>query len=89
MRSVDFPIDAIVSVVATLSNGSTCEVATVGREGFIEVDAALAARIAHRSAFCQIPGHVARMPIDAFQAELDANREFRTSSCVSCVRARS
>lgn len=79
MQTVDFPIDAVMSVVATLSNGATCEVATVGREGFVEVDAALASRIAHRSAFCQVPGHVARMPIDAFRAELDANREFRTT----------
>jgi CRP-like cAMP-binding protein len=78
MHTVDFPIDAVLSVVATLSNGSTCEVATVGCEGFVEVDAALASRIAHRTSFCQIPGHVARMPIDTFQAELDANREFKT-----------
>ncbi len=78
MRTVDFPIDAVMSVVATLANGSTCEVATVGREGFVEVDAALASTIAHRSSFCQIPGHVARMPIDVFQAEHNATREFRT-----------
>jgi len=77
METVDFPIDAVMSVVATLANGSTCEVATVGREGFVEADAALASRIAHRTSFCQIPGHVARMPIDAFQAELDTNPEFR------------
>jgi CRP-like cAMP-binding protein len=78
MHTVDFPIDAVMSVVGTLSNGSTCEVATVGREGFVEVDAALASRIAQRTSFCQIPGHVARMPIDTFQAELDANQEFKT-----------
>src|ERR1700676_3983180 len=76
MRSVDFPIDTVLSVVATLSNGSTCEVATVGREGFVEVDAALASRVAQRTSFCQTPGHVARMPIDAFQSELDTNPEF-------------
>jgi CRP-like cAMP-binding protein len=87
MRTVDFPIDAIMSVVATLANGSTCEVATVGREGFVEVDAALAARIAHRTSFCQVPGHLARMPVDAFQAELDANPEFKTL-ILRAVRAR-
>jgi CRP-like cAMP-binding protein len=87
MRTVDFPIDAIMSVVATLSSGATCEVATVGREGFVEVDAALAARIAHRTSFCQIPGRLARMPIDAFQAELDANAEFK-ALILRAVRAR-
>ena len=88
MHTVDFPIDAILSVVATLSNGSTIEVATVGKEGFVEIDAALASRIAHRTSFCQIPGHVARMPIDEFQAELDANPEFK-SLVMRAVRARS
>jgi CRP-like cAMP-binding protein len=87
MRTVDFPIDAIMSVVATLSSGATCEVATVGREGFVEVDAALAARVAHRTSFCQVPGHLARMPIDAFRAELDANPEFKTL-ILRAVRAR-
>lgn len=87
MRTVDFPIDAVMSVVTTLANGSTVEVATVGREGFVEVDAALASRIAHRTSFCQIPGHVARMPIETFEAELDANPEFKTLVLRS-VRAR-
>jgi CRP-like cAMP-binding protein len=87
MRSVDFPIDAILSVVATLSNGSTCEVATVGREGFVEIDAALASRVAHRTSFCQIPGRVARMPIGVFEAELRASPEFKTL-VMRAVRAR-
>jgi CRP-like cAMP-binding protein len=87
MHTVDFPIDAVLSVVATLSNGSTCEVATVGHEGFVEVDAALASRIAHRTSFCQIPGHVARMPIDAFVDELDASPEFKRL-VLRAVRAR-
>jgi CRP-like cAMP-binding protein len=87
MHTVDFPIDAVMSVVATLTNGSTCEVATVGREGFVEVDAALASRIAHRSSFCQIPGNVARMPIDVFIDELGANPEFERV-VLRAVRAR-
>ncbi len=87
MRAVDFPIDAVMSVVATVANGGTCEVATVGHEGFVEVDAALASRIAHRSAFCQIPGHVARMTIDAFLAEMDDHPEFKTL-VMRAVRAR-
>jgi CRP-like cAMP-binding protein len=87
MRFVDFPIDAVMSVVTTLRNGSTCEVATIGREGFVEVDAALASRTAHRTSFCQIPGHVARMPVNVFQAELDENHEFKTL-VLRAVRAR-
>lgn len=87
MRTVDFPIDAVMSVVATLANGSTVEVATVGCEGFVEVDAALASRIAQRTSFCQVPGHVARMPIEVFQEELERNAEFR-AVVLRAVRAR-
>lgn len=87
MRTVDFPIDAVMSVVATLANGSTCEVVAVGREGFVEMDAALASLIAHRTSFCQIEGHVARMRIESFQAELEANAEFKTR-VMRAVRAR-
>lgn len=87
MTAVDFPIDAIMSVVATLSTGATCEVATVGPEGFVEVDAALAARVAHRTSFCQIPGHVARIPIDKFRAEIETNSEFN-KLVLRAVRAR-
>ncbi len=87
LTHVDFPIDAVMSVVATLWNGSTCEVATVGREAFVEVDAALASRIAQRTSFCQIPGHVVRMPLDVFQQQLSANTAFRTL-VLRAVRAR-
>jgi CRP-like cAMP-binding protein len=87
MRTVDFPIDAVMSVVATLSTGSTCEVATVGREGFVEIDAALASRVAQRTSFCQVAGRVARVPIDVFQSEMDATPEFRRL-VMRAVRAR-
>jgi hypothetical protein len=38
---VDFPIDAVISIVALLINGATIEVGTVGHEGFVESEAAL------------------------------------------------
>ncbi len=54
MDHVDFPIDAVLSVVATLANGDTVEVGTVGREGFVEADAAL--ELADRAAQLVLPG---------------------------------
>ena len=36
---IDFPIDAVISIVATLRSGDAVEVGTVGREGFIVVRA--------------------------------------------------
>ncbi len=64
---VDFPVDALVSIVSTLENGGMCEVATVGREAFAEVDVALGSRISSRTAFCQTPGTVLRLPVDDFE----------------------
>jgi CRP-like cAMP-binding protein len=69
---VDFPIDAVLSVVATLDNGDTVEVGTVGNEGFVEFDAALGSALAQRTSFCQVGGTVGRMPIGRF-AERMAN----------------
>src|SRR6202022_959639 len=54
MHHVDFPIDAVLSVVATLANGDSVEVGTVGCESFVEADAALDSSIASRTSFCQV-----------------------------------
>jgi CRP-like cAMP-binding protein len=67
---VDFPIDAMVSVMATFASGSSCEVAFVGREGFVEADAALTFEAAARTTICQIPGTVARIRADIFADQL-------------------
>lgn len=66
MQTVDFPVTALLAVMGTLENGTTYELASVGTEGFVEVDAALESVIALRSATCQFPGEVVRFPIDAF-----------------------
>ncbi len=76
MEHVDFPIDAVLSVVATLTNGDTVEVGTVGRESFVEADAALELRLAPRSSFCQVRGLVARMPIGRFQQRMASSVPF-------------
>jgi CRP-like cAMP-binding protein len=67
---VDFPLDAMISVMATFSTGNSCEVAFVGREGFVEADAALTFGAAARMTVCQIAGTVARMRADVFAAQL-------------------
>jgi CRP-like cAMP-binding protein len=70
LRHVDFPLDAMVSIMATFASGSTCEVAFVGREGFVEADAALMYDEVARTTVCQIPGTVARIRADAFAEKL-------------------
>jgi CRP-like cAMP-binding protein len=76
MLTVDFPVTALMSVMGTLESGVTFEVASVGTEGFVEVDAALESDIARRSASCQFSGDVVRMPLEDFQDGLMTSREF-------------
>jgi CRP-like cAMP-binding protein len=70
MGYVDFPIDAVLSVVATLENGDSVEVGTVGSEGFVESDAALGSALSQRSSFCQVGGTIGRMTIARFEARM-------------------
>ena len=73
---VDFPIDAVLSVVATLENGDTIEVGTVGSEGFVESDAALGSPLSQRTSFCQVRGTVGRMTIGRFEARMATSGSF-------------
>jgi CRP-like cAMP-binding protein len=79
MNHVDFPIDAVLSVIATLKSGESVEVGTVGCEGFVESDAALESTLASRSAFCQVEGRVGRMSIGRFEQQMAANGGFARS----------
>lgn len=68
MLTVDFPLPrTLLSVIGTLSDGSTAEVASVGPEGFVEIDAALHHIVAKRTSICQFAGDVIRIPIADFQ----------------------
>jgi CRP-like cAMP-binding protein len=73
---IDFPIDAVISIVATLRSGDAVEVGTVGREGFVETDAALESDTFRRGSFCHVSGNVARMSLRRFQERMDENTSF-------------
>ena len=74
-RYVDFPIDAVLSVVITLANGDTCEVMAIGREGASGMEAAGGGTV-QRTTFCQVPGRSARMPNAAFMRTLRQSPAF-------------
>jgi CRP-like cAMP-binding protein len=76
MQHVDFPIDAVLSVVATLKNGDSVEVGTTGSEGFVETDAALSSSLSRRTAFCQVRGRVLRMSIERFEHRMSTSLSF-------------
>jgi CRP-like cAMP-binding protein len=76
MEHVDFPIDAMVSVIATLEDGDVVEVGAFGREGFVEVDAVLESYVARRATCCQVAGQVARMPMARFALRMETSPPF-------------
>jgi CRP-like cAMP-binding protein len=76
IEHVDFPIDAVLSVVATLENGDTVEVGTVGSEGFVESDLALSSAHSQRTSFCQVRGTVGRMSAGRFEARMATSSSF-------------
>ena len=79
MAYIDFPIDAVLSVVATLKNGATIEVGTVGSESFVESDAALGSSFSARTSFCQVEGRVGRMSLERFEWRMKESDLFARS----------
>lgn len=72
---VDFPVDAVLSVVTRLLDGNTCEVGTIGNEGAAGIDVAFGATLL-RTTVCQVEGQIARLPRRAFLQAVDASRTF-------------
>jgi CRP-like cAMP-binding protein len=67
-----FPCSGEHSILATMEDGSTAEVGTVGYEGFSTVDLLMGSDIATETTVCQIPGEAVRMPAARFR-ELTAD----------------
>lgn len=73
---VYFPINSIVSIVASTANGEMAEVGVVGREGAVGIDVAMgASRSPHLSMF-QIAGPSFRISSSEFEKEFRRNGVF-------------
>lgn len=72
---IDFPIDAVLSIVTTMLDGSACEVGTIGNEGASGIEVAFGATLL-RITVCQVEGDIARIDRVHFLAALDENRQF-------------
>jgi CRP-like cAMP-binding protein len=59
VENVYFPIDAVVSLVVTLSDGDVTEAAMVGNDGVVGASSALDGKIAFSRAIVQLPGQAA------------------------------
>lgn len=77
IRFVYFPLDGVVSLLATMADGAAVEVASVGREGMVGLPAFLGARSLAGQAFAQIPGRAARLGADALREATAASGPLR------------
>lgn len=75
---VYFPVTAVVSIMASLSNSQSVEIATVGNEGFLGVPLFLGSNSMAAHEFCQVqvPGLLVRMKANEFLGELQLGGGF-------------
>jgi CRP-like cAMP-binding protein len=73
-----FPDSGVVSVVAVYADGSIIEMATVGREGFTDVQAVFGARRSSIQLLVQIPGTATKMSRATFMRAMQSMPSFRT-----------
>jgi CRP-like cAMP-binding protein len=79
MDSVTFPLSGLFSFVVTDLLGSFTSIATVGREGAMEIAPALGSVPAPTEIVCLIAGDAAHMATDDLRGLLDSSPPFRTS----------
>ncbi len=79
MDSVMFPLEGLFSLVVTDPFGSFTSIATVGREGAIELAPALGSVPVPTEIVCLIGGMIAEMPTDDLRMLLDASPPFRSA----------
>ena len=77
IRDVFFPNGGVASVTAAMRDGAMVEIATVGDEGLVGMDAFFGATIMASETMVQVPDTDAEaMSVDAFKAELDRRGPF-------------
>jgi CRP-like cAMP-binding protein len=74
---VFFPDSGVVSVVAVYSDGSIIEMATIGREGFADVQAVFGAKTSSARLLVQIQGSAAKISRAAFTRAMVSMPTFR------------
>jgi CRP-like cAMP-binding protein len=73
LKTVFFPGRALCSLLLTMEDGDSAEIAVVGREGIVGIEALLGVRVATCDAAVQVEGdgQALAMNIDAFRAALE------------------
>jgi CRP-like cAMP-binding protein len=79
MDLVTFPLSGLFSFVVTDPLGSFTSIATVGREGAMEIAPAIGSVPAPTEIICLLAGDVAQVATDDLRGLLDSSPPFRTS----------
>lgn len=72
-----FPIDAVISIVARMIDGTQIEVGTIGREGVSALPLLLGATSTANESYCQVPGRAVRIPVGLFRDLMLTTKPFR------------
>jgi CRP-like cAMP-binding protein len=78
LSHVFFPDSGVISVVAVYADGSIIEMATIGREGFADVQAVFGAKRSSVRLLVQIPGSAAMISRAAFIRAMESMPSFRS-----------
>ena len=75
IEDVYFPLDAVVSIVADMGDGSAVEVATIGREGMVGIGDVLRTAESDHRAFIQVGGRAVRLGAETLVALMKRHDE--------------
>jgi CRP-like cAMP-binding protein len=80
LKQVFFPGRTLCSLVLTMEDGATAEIAVVGSEGIVGIEAALGVRVAASDATVQVAGDggAFAMTVDAFREAMETSRLFES-----------
>lgn len=77
MPHVYFPLSGVLSMLTTLEDGTSVELATVGNEGMVDISVFLGLAASESRITTQIPGEALRMKSATFRHYLEAEPELR------------
>lgn len=80
LSHVYFPYSGVVSLIVTMRNGDTVEVATIGRQGMLGISVLLEADPAPYDMVCQVPGEAGRLTSPKFRELTEHLPVFRRRS---------
>jgi CRP-like cAMP-binding protein len=74
---IHFPCTAVFSVLASMSDGSTVEVSTIGREGFVGIETLAGGETWTETTICQVEGDSVRIPLADFKEAIAGDTPLR------------